>query len=153
VSEAQAEERARQRRSREQAEGLVLDYRQSGLTRVAFCRLHGLSVATLDKYRKLHPVEGLREGDAARQALSLLSLVAVDPVEAESVPSGLQARPRLFVELASGRRIGVAPGFDPTTLRQLIEVLEPALNWKVEAHPGGQGCGSTYNSPHSEISS
>jgi hypothetical protein len=30
----------------------------------------------------------------------------------------------LFVELAGGRRIGVAAGFDAATLRQLLGVLE-----------------------------
>ena len=52
MSETQAVERGRRRRSRGEAERLVLDYERSGMTRVAFCRQHGLSAATLDNYRK-----------------------------------------------------------------------------------------------------
>jgi hypothetical protein len=32
----------------------------------------------------------------------------------------------LFVELAGGRRVGVVSGFDASTLRRLIAVLEQA---------------------------
>jgi hypothetical protein len=42
----------RRRRSRVEAERLVLEFERSGLTRRAFCVHHGLSVAALDKYRK-----------------------------------------------------------------------------------------------------
>ena len=46
------EHKVRRRRSREEAAQLVLEYEQSGLTRQAFCRRHGVSLATLDNYRQ-----------------------------------------------------------------------------------------------------
>jgi transposase-like protein len=40
------------RRSRAEAEQVVSEYEGSGLSRVEFCRKHGLSLATLARYRK-----------------------------------------------------------------------------------------------------
>jgi hypothetical protein len=51
-------------------------------------------------------------------------LVAVDLVDPVAVSPGCAGEATLFVELAGGRRIGVAAGFDAATLRQLIGVLE-----------------------------
>ena len=42
----------RRRRSRVEAERLVLEFEQSGLTRQAFCAQRGVRVGTLDHYRK-----------------------------------------------------------------------------------------------------
>jgi hypothetical protein len=57
--------RTSRRRSREEADRLVMEYEQSGLTRRAFCHRHGLSTATLDNYRitngKVHDVSVLNE--------------------------------------------------------------------------------------------
>lgn len=122
MSETAALERSRKRRSREEAERLVHEYEQSGMTRGAFCRRHGLSVATLDKYRQRCRPNGLV--DAVRQRRSSVPLVAVDLVDRVASSSGLSGEATLFVELDGGRRIGVAAGFDSATLRQLIAVLE-----------------------------
>ena len=49
----------RRRRSRVEADRLVVEFERSGLTRQAFCAQHGLSVAALDKYRtRCRSVEG-----------------------------------------------------------------------------------------------
>jgi hypothetical protein len=40
------------RRSRAEAEQVASEYEGSGLSRVEFCRKHGLSLATLARYRK-----------------------------------------------------------------------------------------------------
>ena len=42
----------RRRRSRAEAEQVAGEYEGSGLSRVEFCRKHGLSLATLARYRK-----------------------------------------------------------------------------------------------------
>ena len=47
--------------------------------------------------------------------------VLPDPIPADAAAASRQA---LELLLANGRRIAVAPGFDPHTLRQLIAVLE-----------------------------
>ena len=122
MSETVALERSRKRRSRAEAERLVHEYEQSGMTRVAFCRQHGLSVAALDKYRQRCRPNGI--ADAVRQRRSSVPLVAVDLVDRVTSTSGLSGESTLFVELDGGRRIGVTAGFDAATLRQLIAVLE-----------------------------
>lgn len=124
MSETAALGRSRKRRSRAEAEGLVHEYEQSGMTRVAFCRHHGLSVATLDKYRQRCRPSGHADVDAVRQRRSSVPLVAVDLVDRVGPSSGLPGEATLFVELDSGRRIGVAAGFDAATLLRLIAVLE-----------------------------
>jgi hypothetical protein len=94
------------------------------MTRGAFCRQHGLSVATLDKYRQRCRPKGLTSVDAVRQKRSSVPLVAVDLVDRVAPSSGWAGEATLFVELDGGRRIGVAAGFDAATLRQLIAVLD-----------------------------
>ena len=42
----------RRRRSRAEAEQVAGEYEASGLSRVEFCRQHGMSLATLARYRK-----------------------------------------------------------------------------------------------------
>jgi len=114
----------RRRRSREEAARLVKEYEQSGLSRRAFCRQHGLSIGTLDNYRKL------RSPDAGKTAFSSPSPSAISfiPVELIEHRPGASRQPgngaSLFVELASGLRVGVLSGFDAATLIRLIAVLE-----------------------------
>jgi hypothetical protein len=104
----------RRRRSRIEAERLVLEFKQSGLTRQAFCAQHGLSVAALDKYRR-------------RPAVTPLGRERLLPVELVPDPaSAFKANSALWVELSSGRRIGVEIGFDAITLERLIGLLDKA---------------------------
>jgi transposase-like protein len=120
MSETAAVELGRRRRSREEAERLVWEYERSGMTRGAFCRQHGLSVATLDKYRQRCRPNGPADADAVRPRRSSVRLVAVDLVDRVAVSSGLSGEATLFVELDGGRRIGVAAGFNAATSRPLI---------------------------------
>ena len=127
------EYRQRRHRSREEAVRLVMEFEQSGLTRQAFCRKYGLSPATLDYYRKRRA-----SGASARSVVSpstpSLAGVTLVPLEisehsvTQSVIAGNETGngATLFVELASGRRVGVVGGFDASTLRRLIAVLEQA---------------------------
>ena len=105
---------ARRRRSRIEAERLVLEFKQSGQTRNAFCAQHGLSVAALDKYRRRPPA-------------TLPGRERLLPVElAPDQTSALKPNSALWVELAGGRRIGVEIGFDAVTLERLIGLLDKA---------------------------
>jgi transposase-like protein len=97
-------------RSREEGERLVGEYEQSGMTRVAFCRAQGIAPHTLDYYRQKH---GRREQHGTAQ---LLPVELVNPL-----PTGGSC---LRVELANGRRIAVAEGFDAMLLKRLIAALE-----------------------------
>ena len=115
----------RRRRSRVEAERLVLEFERSGLTRQAFCVHHGLSVAALDKYRKR--CRTWEHQSAPPQAATNRIL----PVEfgngaAPFRTCAVDSCRALWVELANGRRITVNDGFDASTLERLIAVLEKA---------------------------
>ena len=117
-----AKQTERRRRSPAEVATVVAAFEQSGLSRTEYCRQHGLSLSTLNRHR-----QGTREGRriTARlvsQAVPAVSLIPVDVVD------GTHKSPRmaLYVELASGLRIGVEAGFDAETLRRLIAVLEAA---------------------------
>ena len=107
------------RRSRAEAERLVSEFEQSGLRRKEFCAAHGLSMHTLDAWRRRIAGSGSDE-----------KIVPVEIVEdrrsgmgsehAESVLRNGQFR----VVLAHGLRIEVDPGFDAAELRRLIAALD-----------------------------
>ena len=109
------------RRSRVEAERLVLEFERSGLSRRAFCAQHGLSVPSLDQYRKR--CRDVMSSSAMTKAAAN-RILPVEFVDAE-VSAAESSRP-LRVELANGRRIEVLPGFDASTLERLVAVLEKA---------------------------
>ena len=115
----------RPRRSRAVVAQIVSSYPQSGLSRSQFCRQHGLSLSTLNKYCQ-HPRHRDALPAASNKALSggELPLSQVEFVE-KSAAHTEQHNP-LLVELAGGRRIAVSAGFDAPTLTRLIAVLEQA---------------------------
>lgn len=102
-----------QRRSRVEAERLVSEFEASGLTRRAFCAGHGLSMTTLDKYRRRHGHAGTN--GAGRMVP--VEVVAGPAAPASGVSSGL------WLELAKGLRIAVDRGFDAVTLERLLTTL------------------------------
>ena len=97
-------------RSQAEAERLVRDFKQSGLTRKAFCEARGIALHTLDYYR-------YREG-ARRVATPAAELLPIDLIGATSTGGGLR------VELANGRRIVVEAGFEIEHLKRLLAALE-----------------------------
>lgn len=115
--EAVGLEQRRRRRSGAEAEQLVREYEASGLTRQAFCAGRGVSVTSLDKYRRRH-----RDGSSAAPG----GLVAVELVRGlgETAQTAAEQCGALLVELRKGRRIAVGRGFDATTLERLLTVLE-----------------------------
>ena len=104
----------RRRRTRAEAEQVAGEYEASGLSRVEFCRQHGLSLASLARYRK-RQVQG--------NAASGSRWVAVEVAGANSTLEN-RRNSGLAVALPGGRRIEVGCGFDAQTLVQLLSVLE-----------------------------
>ena len=98
------------RRSREEAERLVCEFEQSGMTRTAFCRGRGVSPQMLDYYRRKL---GNQMQPRGAQLLPV-ELVGSSPARSS----------HLRVELGNGRRIAVEEGFDALLLRRLMAVLE-----------------------------
>jgi transposase-like protein len=116
----------RPRRSRAEVAQIVSSYPQSGLSRSQFCRQHGLSLSTLNRY-----CQHARHRDAHRSASMSRSLSAVElplarvELVEKSTAHAKQHAP-LLIELTGGRRIAVSSGFDAATLTRLIAVLEQA---------------------------
>ena len=104
----------RRRRSRAEAQQVASEYEGSGLSRVEFCRRHGLSLATLARYRKRQ-----EQGEAAPGQRWL----AVDVADSKSTLE-YRGNSGLAVALPGGRRIEVGRGFHSGTLVQLLGVLE-----------------------------
>ena len=110
------------RRSRAEAERLVSEFNQSGLRRKEFCAAHGLSMHTLDAWRrriggsgsdeKLVPVEIVEDRRAPKS-----------PMQAGSAERSGQFR----VVLSHGLRIEIEPGFDAAELRRLIAALDSGV--------------------------
>ena len=90
----------------------MAEYASSELSRVEFCRKQGLSVATLARYRK-------RQQTAQEQAQISGRWLKVEVAGPEAATAS-----GLVVALPGGRRIEVGRGFDPGTLRRLMEILE-----------------------------
>jgi hypothetical protein len=102
------------------------DQLRSGLTQAEFCRRRGLSLHAFRKHRCARPAPSpAPEPEPAPAApcpaprLVPVTLVA-DPV----APGFPPAADRLVLILDGRRRIAIAPGFDPDTLRHLIEAIE-----------------------------
>lgn len=110
-------EGVRRRRTRAEVEKLVAEYEGSGLGRQEFCDKQGLSLTTLNRYRK-------------RQQLRSETATAGRLIPVEISPSKhaetSQRGGELLVWLSSGRKIEVRGGFDPKVLQELVRVLEQA---------------------------
>jgi hypothetical protein len=103
---------------------LLHEFRRSGLTQAEFCRRRGLSLHTFRKhlYRRPAPKPSPSNSLPADAADHFLPVTVLpDPIP---VTTAVASRQPLELLLGNGRRIAVAPGFDPTTLRQLIATVE-----------------------------
>ena len=113
---------AGRRRSRSEALRLAFEYEQSGLTRRAFCQQQGLSLASLDNYRKLRS----KHSDARQSSISDHDLVPVELIDCVSPAQPQGADAGIYLVLSKGRRISITTGFDAATLVRLVAVLDEA---------------------------
>ncbi|MBI3680452.1 MAG: hypothetical protein HY235_08650 [Acidobacteria bacterium] len=97
------------RRSAEAVQALLEDYQRSGLRRAEYCRRQGVSVTTLDYYRR-------------RQARKATGRLVKVKVKAEA----LEAQGVFSLVLANGRRIESSWRFAEAELTRLIQVAETA---------------------------
>jgi hypothetical protein len=102
---------------------LLNEFRRSGLTHAEFCQRRGISIHSFRKrlYQPATPKPtpaNSRSSDGTA-ACFLPVTILPDPIPATPVTG----QP-IELLLGNGRRIAVAPGFDPLTLRQLIAVVE-----------------------------
>ena len=103
--------RPRDSRKEQQWRRWIQQWQASGLAVRAFCARHALALPSFSAWRRQ-----LQQRDAASTFIPVRVVSDDEPVPAN----------RLEVVLAGGRRLRVAPGFDPATLRQLLAVLEEA---------------------------
>lgn len=122
--------RVSRRRGRAEADRLVSEFEQSGLRRKEFCTARGLSVHSLDAWRRRVTQSGSAE-----------KIVPVEIIEDRrasmgSMQAGSLARNGQFrVVLAQGLWIEIEPGFDAVELRRLIAALDgtESRNWQPRA--------------------
>ena len=102
---------------------LFSDFRRSGLTHAEFCHRRGISIHSFRK--RLYRVPTPKPIPA-----NPLSSDGTDPhffpvtITPDPIPATSASRQPLELLLGNGRRIAVAPGFDPQTLRQLLATVE-----------------------------
>jgi hypothetical protein len=87
--------------------------------REAFCRQRGLTVGTLDKYRR-------RVHDGPQSVAGQVVAVEVVQSSARETGSDVDGHNAIVVELRSGHRIEVHRGFDAGTLERLLTILDRA---------------------------
>jgi hypothetical protein len=120
---------ARTRRGAAGWAALIDEWRDSGLSLPAFCERRGLNRGTMQGwvYKRGHRLaveQARREAHAGRAPGEQTPRTTFLPVRlAEPAPIEA-AGPGVEVVLGLGRRIVVAPGFDPETLRRVVAVLE-----------------------------
>jgi hypothetical protein len=105
---------------------LLSEFRRSGLTQAAFCERRGISIHSFRKHLYRVPAPKPTPANplpSDRAAHFLPVTVLPDPIPATTTATAASPQP-LELLLGNGRRIAVAPGFDPHTLRQLIAVVE-----------------------------
>jgi hypothetical protein len=102
---------------------LLNEFRRSGLTQAEFCQRRGISLHSFRKrlYQPPTPKPTPANPSSCDAAAHFLPVTVLpDPIPATAA----FLREPLELLLGNGRRIAVAPGFDPQTLRQLIAVVE-----------------------------
>jgi hypothetical protein len=102
---------------------LLNDFRRSGLTQAEFCRRRQISLHSFRKhlYQPVPSNPTSSDGRSSASADHHFLPVTILPDPILSIPA---SQPHLEFILSNGRRLAVAPGFDPQTLRRLIAVVE-----------------------------
>ena len=102
---------------------IVSDFRRSGLTQAEFCRQRNIPLASFRYhfYKPLSPKPAPSDKHSPAGADHCFLPVTILP---DPILSIAASQPHLELILSNGRRIAVAPGFDPQTLRRLIDVVE-----------------------------
>jgi hypothetical protein len=102
---------------------LLNDFRRSGLTQAEFCRRRQISLHSFRKH--LYQPRPAQTASSDHRPVTpadphfLPVTILPDPTPAITDPTA-----HLELILKNGRRIAVAPGFDPHTLRRLIATVE-----------------------------
>jgi transposase len=104
---------------------ILNDFRRSGLTQAEFCRRRDISLHSFRK-RLYSPRPSRADSLGAPPAAAAAPHFVPVAIRPDPSPSISAPPSHLELVLTDGRRIAVAPGFDPQTLRRLLAVLEEA---------------------------
>ena len=111
------EVKPRRRRTRQEVERLVSEFGTSGLSRGEFCRIHGVTLSTLQRGLRR---ERTKSGEIQRDGKKLVRVKVIGG----SGTADREGRCAMAVVLAKGRRIELSRDFDAAQLRRLVEALE-----------------------------
>ena len=103
---------------------LVAQWRLSGLTQAEFCSRRGISLPTF-RYHVYRPSHRPGSPGSPRHTVTngtplFLPVVCSPASQPSSVPPAVSP---IEVVLGDGLRVAVAPGFDPLTLRRVVDAL------------------------------
>ena len=105
-----------QRRTRAEIEQIVAEFTGGGVNRTEFCRRHGMSLGTLNRYLNQRREQG--DSGAIDGGLVAVELAGTNLTTEHDSDCGL------VVVLSRGRKIEVGAGFDEPTLQRLVNLLE-----------------------------
>jgi hypothetical protein len=106
------EVKPRRRRTRQEVQRLVSEFGASGLSRGEFCRIHGMTLSTLQR--------GLKRERTKPDGKKLVRVKVIGG----SGTADREGRCTMAVVLAKGRRIELRRDFDAAQLRRVVEALE-----------------------------
>jgi hypothetical protein len=101
---------------------LLHEFRRSGLTQAEFCQRRGISLHSFRKH--LYRVPAPKPTPAHPLPSDTPAPFLPVTILPDPLPTTVASRHTLELLLSNGRRIAVAPGFDPQTLRQLLATVE-----------------------------
>jgi hypothetical protein len=101
---------------------LLNEFRRSGLTQAEFCERRGISIHSFRK--RLYQASAPKPASANPLSSDAAAHFLPVTVLPDPIPTTPACQQPLELLLGNGRRIAVAPGFDPQTLRQLIATVE-----------------------------
>jgi hypothetical protein len=111
------EVKPRQRRTGQEVQRRVSEFGTSGLVRSEFCRIHGMTLSTLQRGLKRERIES---GSSQSNDKSLVRVKVIGGGRA----ADREGSCAMAVVLANGRRIELNRHFDASQLRQVLEALE-----------------------------
>ena len=101
----------------------IVDFRRSGLTQSEFCQRRGLPLHTFRRRLYARPAPEADLPATAAGPPDAPRFLPVTLVPERSIPTPSATSDPLVLILDGGTRLAVAPGFDPETLRRLLDVL------------------------------
>jgi hypothetical protein len=92
------------------------------LTQAQYCERHGISVASLHRWRERLAGER-RSAEAPQRRRASAEAVRLLPVQLRSEPALVQRCPEVRIVFPDGVRLEIIPGVDASTLREVIALL------------------------------